>query len=217
MSKHLQRDLDALKQDLLEVGTRVEEAVEKSILAFQERNLELAQKVIKDDDKIDKREVEVEEECLKMLALHQPVAQDLRFIAAVIKMNNDLERMGDCAAKMARRTLSLVKDPPISLPSSLWRMTDLTLKMVRGCLDSFVKRDPKFAREICVKDDEVDQINRSIIKDLRRRMHEHPDQIDQALDIISFTQRIERIADLATNIAQDVVYLVEGEIIRHKR
>lgn len=194
----------------------MEEAVQKSIVAFNERRDDLARKVVEDDEIIDQREVEIEENCLKVLALHQPVAQDLRFIAAVMKINNDLERIADYAVAIAERTSHLVKDTPIRIPNGLSEMAELARRMVRDALDAFVKGDVQLARGICARDDQVDGHNRTIIKELRRMMHETPDMIDQALDVFSTTRRLERIADMATNIAQDVVYMVEGEIIRHR-
>ncbi|MEZ4705479.1 MAG: phosphate signaling complex protein PhoU [Bdellovibrionota bacterium] len=216
MSVHLQKDLESLKEDILKIGTLVEETVEKCMKAFRKRDVVLASQVIKDDEIINKTEVEIEEECLKLLALYQPVAQDLRFITSVIKMNNDLERMGDCSVKIAKRTLSLSKEPPIEIPQEIEEMIQVTKSMVKDCLGAFFNQDPRFAREICVRDDTVDHLNRKVIKDLRSRMHKVPDEIDQMLDLITAAQGLERIADLATNVAQDVVYMVEGDIIRHK-
>ncbi len=215
MSKHLQKDLDYLKGALLEVGALVEEAVQKALAAFKERRAELAQEVVSNDRKVDDAEVEIEEHCLKSLALHQPVAEDLRFITSVMKINNDLERMADCAVNIAKRALSLAKETPTQMPEGLTKMTQATLTMVRNSLDAFVNRDVAGAKQVCKQDDVVDQCHRNIVKELRQRMHSKPDEIDQALDIFSTARQIERIADLSTNIAEDVVYMVEGDIIRH--
>jgi phosphate transport system protein len=216
VSKHLQQDLEQLKKEVISMGALVEESLQKAINAFQERSLELAEKVITEDNAIDFKEVTIEKECLKMLALHQPVAEDLRFIAAVMKINNDLERMGDCAVHIARRTRSLVKDPAIRVPVDLSRMTKSSLRMVRECLDAFVRKDTDLARRILQEDDEVDECNHTIIRELKQMMHDTPDNIDQALDVFTATRRLERVGDLATSIAEDVIYLVEGEIIRHQ-
>lgn len=216
MSKHLQQDLEQLKQSVLGMGSLVIDALQKAIMSFQNRSLELAQQVINEDNAIDQREIEIEKNCLKMLALHQPVADDLRFIAAVMKINNDLERMGDCAVHIARRTKSLIKEKEVPIPNELGRMTKSSLRMVHECIDAFVRKDTALARRILQEDDEVDAYNHSVIRELRQMMHDNPQQIDQLLDVFTATRRLERVGDLATNIAEDVVYLVEGEIIRHQ-
>lgn len=215
MSKHLQNDLQHLKSEVLQIGTMVEEAVEQSMRAFRKADVETAKKIIKQDEIINHKEVVLEEECLKLLALYQPVAKDLRFITSVIKINNDLERMGDISVKISKRTLSLAKELPIELPDQLKEMIKVTRSMVKDSLDAFFRRDATDSREICQRDEHVDQLNREILGLLRDNMRSDPDHIDQYLDMVTATKGIERIADLATNIAQDVVYMVEGEIIRH--
>lgn len=216
MSKHLQRDLEHLKKAILAIGTRVEEAVQKSILAFEERRGDLASLVQEEDEKIDQREVGVEEECLRLLALHQPVAEDLRLIAAVMKINSDLERMGDYAVTIARRTSSLLKEAPIPIPGEFKAMATLVVKLIHEALDSFVRKDVALAMQICKQDEEVDQYNNRMIKELKLAMHATPDRIDQLLDFFTVIRQLERLADLSTNIAEDVIYLVEGEIVRHR-
>jgi phosphate transport system protein len=216
MSMHLQRDLERLKKDILTMGAMVEEAVRKSITALLERRPEVSKEILDGDSRIDRWEVDVEEQCLKMLALHQPVAEDLRFIAAVIKMNNDLERMGDLAVNIAERAAHLAGENPIPIPDMLRSMTEASMRMVRSSLDAFVNRDPARARAICAQDDEVDEYNREIIAELQRMMEADPRTIRGNMHLFSATRHLERIADHATNIAEDVVYLVEGEIIRHK-
>src|SRR5581483_10375461 len=168
------------------------------------------------DNIIDEEENHVEEECLKLLALHQPVAVDLRRIAAALKINTDLERMGDLAEDIAERALHLSHFPPIPIPAKLQKMTDLTTAMVRQSLDAFVNLDQKLARLVCRLDDEVDQYNEAIIQELIAIMQKSPEMVEPGLSLFSATRHLERIADHATNIAEDVVYLVEGEIIRHR-
>ncbi len=216
MSKHLQNDLEKLKRHILAIGALVEESVENATHAFCARDVDLAKKVIEDDEVVDEWEVNVEEECLKLLALYQPVAQDLRFIASTIKVNSDLERMGDYCVKISKRTLSLSKEAPIEIPLQIQKMIQLAKKMVRDSLDAFSRKDATHSRQICIQDDEVDALQREMIRLLRTNMQNEPKFVDQFLDLLTVTQGIERIADLATNIAQDVVYMVEGEIIRHK-
>ena len=216
MAKHLHDDLNKIKQQLLALGALVEEAVKQSILAFQNRDKALAEKVIEQDNAIDSLEVELEELCLKVLALQQPVAQDLRFIAATLKINNDLERIGDCAVHIAKRCKSLAKGPAIAIPAEITKMSEAAQGMVHEALDAFVRMDVELAQSLAKKDDVVDECNHTIIRRMRRLMHDKPDLVDQALDVFTATRRIERSGDLATNIAEDVVYLVKGEIVRHK-
>src|SRR4029077_4307158 len=157
-----------------------------------------------------------EEECLKTLALHQPVAIDLRRITAAMKINGELERMADLAEDIAERAVHLAGMSPIPIPAKLQRMTDLTTTMVRQSLDAFVNLDSRQARRVCRLDDEVDQYNQDIIEEMIHMMQESPTMVEPGLSLFSATRHLERIADHATNIAEDVVYLVEGEIIRHR-
>ena len=216
MAMHLHRDLDSLQRDLLRLAASVEEAIHRSIRALQERDAALARQVIDGDAEIDEEENHVEEECLKILALHQPVAVDLRRIAAALKINTDLERMGDLAEDIAERALLLAHLPTIPVPSKLQQMTDLTTAMVRHSLDAFVHLDTDMARRVCRFDDEVDRYNSEIIDELIELMKKSPEMVEPGLSLFSATRHLERIADHATNIAEDVVYLVSGEIIRHR-
>jgi phosphate transport system protein len=216
MGKHLQRDLDGLQRRLLGLAASVEEAIHKAISALQGRDVGMAEEVIAGDGRIDEEENHVEEECLKILALHQPVAVDLRRIAAAMKINTDLERMADLAEDIAERAVSLAGKPPIPIPDNLQRMTDLTTTMVRQSLDAFVGLDAHQARRVCRLDDEVDRYNNLIIQEMIAAMRRDPQMVEQALSLFSATRHLERIADHATNIAEDVVYLVEGEIVRHR-
>ena len=215
MSIHLARDLEKLKKDLLTMGAMVEEAIYESVTALRERRPEVARDVIEGDDRIDQWEIEVEEECLKILALHQPVAKDLRFIASVMKINNDLERMGDLAVNVAERAEFLATVAPIPVPRLLSQMAEAAMRMVRESLDAFVNCDSQSARRICKEDDEVDRYNREVIGEIQEMMERHPETIPRASHLFSVSRQLERIADHATNIAEDVVYMVEGEIIRH--
>ncbi|HKI34111.1 MAG TPA: phosphate signaling complex protein PhoU [Gemmataceae bacterium] len=216
MSKHLERDLDNLQKDLLALAASVEEAIHKAIRALQERDVPLANEVIDGDSDIDEEENHVEEECLKVLALHQPVAVDLRRVTSVLQINTDLERMADLAEDIAERAVALARWPAIPIPGDLQRMTDLTSSMVRQALDAFVNLDAKLARLVCRLDDEVDRYNKSIIDELILLMQRSPDMVEPGLSFFSATRHLERIADHATNIAEDVIYLVEGAIVRHR-
>lgn len=216
MSKHLERDLDNLQHDIFAQAAAVEEAINKAIRALRERDASLAQCVIDGDDQIDQQENQIEEECLKMLALHQPAAVDLRRIAAVLKINNDLERIADLAVDIAERALRLTELPFIPVPEKLQRMADLTTTMVQQSVDTFVKLDAHQARRVCRLDDEVDRYNAEIIQELIQTMQQSPATVEAALSLFSAARHLERIADHATNIAEDAIYLVEGEIVRHR-
>lgn len=216
MTKHLERDLDFLQRDILTLAAAVEEAVYKAIRALQDRDVTLARQVIDGDAPIDNQENQVEEECLKVLALHQPVAVDLRRVAAILKINTDLERMADLAVDIAERALVLAQPPFIPVPAGLQGMTDLTTSMVRQSLDSFVNLDADLARRVWRLDDEVDAYNDEIIGELIQTMQGSPAMVQPGLSMFSAVRHLERIADHATNIAEDVVYLVEGEIVRHR-
>jgi phosphate transport system protein len=216
MSKHLERDLENLQEDLLRLASSVEEAIHKATRALEERNTALAQEVVVGDNVIDEEENHIEEECLKMLALHQPVAVDLRRIVSALKINTELERMADLAEDIAERAAHLARLPDIPVSTKVGRMADLTTSMVRQSLDAFVNLDPRLARMVCRLDDEVDRYNQEIIDELIAIMRESPALVEAGLSLFSATRHLERIADHATNVAEDVVYLVEGEIIRHR-
>jgi phosphate transport system protein len=216
MSKHLERDLEQIQREILTLAAAVEEALYKAVRALQERQVGLAQQVIDGDTPIDRQENHVEEECLKVLALHQPVASDLRRVITVLKINSDLERMADLAADIAERALVLAQPPFVPIPDSLQRMTDLTTSMVRQSLDSFVNLDTHLARRVWRLDDEVDRYNHDIIQEILPVMQSSAEMVEPGLSLFSAVRHLERIADHATNIAEDVVYLVEGEIVRHR-
>ncbi len=215
MSKHWERDLDNLQRHLMALAACVEEAIFKGIHALQERDAALAEEVIRGDSVIDQEENYVENDCLKMLALHQPVAIDLRRIIAALKINTDLERMADLAVNIAERAVSLAELPRIAVPAKLQRMTDLTTSMVRESLDAFVMLNAEQARRVIRIDDEVDRYNREIIAELIGYMQQTAELVPAFMSFFSAVRQLERIADHATNIAEDVVYLIEGEIIRH--
>ena len=216
MSKHLQRDLDDLQRDLLALAGLVEGAVHKAIRALRDRNVRLARDVIEGDAQIDEEENHIDEECLKLLALHQPVAVDLRRITAVMRINTDLERIGDLAEEIAERALQLARPPHLPIPENLQRMTDLTTMMLRQSLDAFVNLNTHQARIVMRMDDEVDRFNEEIIRIVVQAMKKDTTVIEAGLSLFSAVRHLEGIADHATNIAEDVVYLVEGEIVRHR-
>ncbi|MGB1071254.1 MAG: phosphate signaling complex protein PhoU [Planctomycetota bacterium] len=215
MTLHLQRDLEAVKSQLLDMGSLVEKVSNQAITALQERNTDLSAGVHELDLTIDQQEVKIEEECLKILALHQPVATDLRFVVCVMKVNNDLERMGDLAINIAERASYLSSHEPLGVPLDFHRMAELAREMVKESLSALLNLDTDLARKVLAKDDEVDEINRQMFEILEEIMLKDPTTIRRAIHLLSASRHLERIADLATNIAEDVVFLVEGEVIRH--
>ncbi len=215
MTAHLQKEIEALKKDILSLVAIVEENVGRAVKSIEDRDAGLGNKVIAIDKTIDSREVEIEEECLKILALYQPVAIDLRFIAAMLKLNNDLERIGDLAVNIAERAIYLANTQRTDVSFDYREMTRKTEAMLKKSFDSFVDMNPDLAREVIASDDEVDDIERKIVEQTQEAIRKYPDQVDRLLHHMFVARHLERIADHATNIAEDVIYMVEGQIIRH--
>jgi phosphate transport system protein len=212
----MQREMDNLKKKILGVGTVVEESVAKAVRALLTRNPALAEEVKADDLRIDQMDVEFEEEGLKVLALHQPVAIDLRFIVSALRINSDLERIGDLSVNIAERAAYLAGGKRIDLPLDYAGMAAKTQEMVKKSLDALVRLDTALAREVMATDDEVDAMNRKMYREIQAEMARSPADIQPLMHMLSCSRHLERIADHATNIAEDVIYMVEGEIIRHK-
>jgi phosphate transport system protein len=213
----LQNEIENLKNRILSLGAIVEEHVTMAIKAVESKDSDLADRIIKADIKIDETEVEVEEECLKVLALHQPVAVDLRFITAVIKINNDLERIGDEAANIAERVVYLASRPPLKVSFDYKLMSDKTRGMLKNSLDALVNLDIDLAYKVRLQDDEVDDINQEIFEKVRESVIENPKRAGSFINLLSISRHLERIADHATNIAEEVIYMIEGVIPRHKK
>ncbi len=217
MSLHLQRDLDLLKKHILQLGGMVETAINCAIIALKDRRPDLAEKVFREEKHIDQKEVFIEEECLKILALHQPVAVDLRFIVVVLKVNNDLERIGDFAVNIASRSLFLSSQSPVPCPSEFSeRMGDTIRTMLRNSLDSLVRLDVALAKSVIAMDNEVDDINRNMYVQLQALMKSNPATVERAISLLSSSRYLERVADLTTNIAEDVIFMVDGDVVRHQ-
>ncbi len=212
----MNREIEGLKNKLLSLCSVVEENLWKSVKSIKTRDTELAKKIISDDINIDQLEVEVEEECLKILALHQPVAIDLRFIITVLKITNDLERIGDLAVNIAERSEFLSTHQASDISFDFEAMAELTQTMLRKSLDALVNVDPDMAYQVCQMDDDVDQINREMYGQVKKGVLSHPEQIEVLLHLLSISRHLERIADHTTNIAEDVIYMVKGEIVRHQ-
>ncbi len=216
MAKHLLRDLEKLKKELLLVGSMVEDATHKAVLSLVDRRGDLAKEVIDGDTEVDDKEVQVEEDCLKLLALHQPVAADLRFVVAALKANNDLERVGDLAGNLAGRALYLAENEPVEIPSEIENMAVVVRAMLRDSLTAFVHGDTDLARQVVVDDEIVDQQHKELYGFFGGRFRDQPDKIDLYIQLLSVSRYLERMADLATNIAEDVVFMVDGEVVRHQ-
>ncbi len=215
MERHFDEELKELKERLLRMASLAEESIVKAVKALVDRDKELAEDVIGSDDAINFLEIEVDELCLKLLAIRQPIATDLRFITSALKIITDLERIGDLSVNIAERALDLMEQPLLKPLIDIPRMAQLAQKMVKDSLDAFVNRDPELAREVCRRDDEVDQLNHQIFRELLTYMIQDPKAITRSVDLILVGRHLERIADHATNIGEDVVYLVKGKTIKH--
>jgi phosphate transport system protein len=215
IERHLDQELQHLKDELLRMASLAEEAIGKAVKALVSRDAVLTQQVIASDEAINVAEVEVDELCMKLLALYQPEATDLRFITMAFKINNDLERMGDLAVNIAECTLELLNEPLLKPLIDLPRMAELAQGMAKDSLDAFVRRDADLARAVCRRDDQVDQLNDQVFRELLTYMMQDPKSITRAVGLILVGRHLERIADHATNIAEDVVYLVQGRTIKH--
>jgi phosphate transport system protein len=216
MKRILQREIDKLKKLILELGALVEERVRMAVKSIEENDPRIAREVISGDIQIDQREVDLEEECLKILALYQPVATDLRFIIAVLKINSDLERLGDLAVNIADRAVCLPVFHKNEIIADITVMADKAQNMLRKSLDALVNEDPALAREVCAGDDEVDAIHAGIFPKFERAVLEHPDKVQYYISLVGVSRNLERIADHTTNIAEDVIYMTVGEIVRHR-
>lgn len=217
MSVHLQLDLHDLHKDVLSMCAAVEDMIHRAVDQLSEPSVEEARRLISEDTDIDRWDVRIEESCLKMLALHQPVAIDLRRITTVLKISGELERVADLAVNIAERAVGLLDGPSIQVPDRLKDMAARAVEMLHRSIDSYVELDSKKARLVCNEDDEIDDSNRTLIGELIQYMHQNPDRLDSLLHLFSAVRQVERVADHATNIAEDVVYLVEGRIIRHAK
>ena len=215
MSKHLQNEIDKLKQRILQLGALVEQSVYRAIQSLEERDIALAKSVIDGDSAIDDMEVDIEEDCQKILALHQPVAHDLRLIIAVLKINTDLERIGDATVNIAERTLFLSDRPRVDIPYDFPGMAKKALSMLHKSLDALVNLDVTAAQQVIAADDEVDAINRDMYVRTEECIRNHPEAAYSYIHLLGVSRYIERIADHASNIAEDIIYMVEGRIIRH--
>ncbi|UCE56232.1 MAG: phosphate signaling complex protein PhoU [Desulfobacterales bacterium] len=215
MTKHFRKELEKIKKQIITLGSMVEELVQMAVIAVENQDAELANQIIKKDLEIDEKEVEIEEECLKVLALHQPVAIDLRFLIAVIKINNDLERIGDQAVNIAQRVGVIAKREQMDFFFDYSAMGEKAQTMLKMSLDSLISLDDDIALKVLQLDDEVDQMQKEAYDRIKLAMGEHPEKVGYLINLLLISRHLERMADHATNIAEEVIYLIEGEIVRH--
>ncbi|MBN2584038.1 MAG: phosphate signaling complex protein PhoU [Planctomycetes bacterium] len=215
MTIHFQREVEKLKDKLLHLCGMVEDSLRKAAVAFERGDSKLAREVIDADQQIDLAEMDIEEECLKILALHQPVAIDLRFIVAALKMNNDLERVGDLATNIAERAISCRDEECGDVPEEILEMVRLTQEMLKQSIDALINMDGDLARRVCDADDRVDELNRRVYEIIRAEIGSGNRLPPGRLNVLAVSRHLERIADHATNIAEDVIYMVRGKIARH--
>ncbi|HBI15556.1 MAG TPA: phosphate transport system regulatory protein PhoU [Desulfobulbaceae bacterium] len=216
MSKHFtfHREVDQLKKRFLEMGAMVEDRVRKACSLIESRDMVLAAEIIKTDWQVNEMENAIEEECLKILALHQPVARDLRLLIVIIKIINELERIADIAVNMAKRVQVVNKDSTLCLKIDFSKMSTTVLSMLKMCLDSLVSENADLARQVFIDDDEVDEQRNQIYKTVVHQMNTDPGHASCLLNLYLLSRHLERIGDRATNIAEEIIYLVEGEIVR---
>ena len=213
--RHFSAELEELSNKLLEMAGLVESAIHRSVRSLVEQDRELAQQVIRDEPLINRMEMEIDGVATRLLALRQPVARDLRFLTAALKINTDLERMGDLANHIAERSLSLMHHPLVKPMTDIPKMASLVQSMLLKCLEAFVKGDADLARSVLLSDDDVDRLRDALYGELMSAMQHDPGIVPAAVDLIFVARNLERIGDHTTNIAEDVVYLVKGIDVRH--
>lgn len=217
MSMHLRRAIDKLMEQLISLSALVEDSVKRAVQSLEEGDSQLANQVIEDDKIIDHKEIDIEEECLKIFALHQPVARDLRFLVAVLKINNDLERIGDLAQNISKHSVRILKKPLLekNLNRNILEIYNKVLPMLKDSLDSIVNLDADTANKILEADNEVDRLHRGFAQEMVQEIKKNPDKIESLIHYLHIARHLERIADHTTNIAEDIIYLTKGEIVRH--
>lgn len=216
MERHFHQELETLKLSIVRMATLVEEGIADALKAFLERSPETARRVLEREQKINSCELANDQAIVDLLALQQPVASDLRFILAALKINNDLERIGDHAVNVAESAISYAGRPPLDVKTEIPRMTQLAVQMLREAIDGFIHNTPADARGVLAKDDLMDSLNRKTINDLVAVIRARPEAVDQALEIVRVSRNLERVADLATNIAEEVVFIAEAHVVKHR-
>lgn len=216
MTKHFERDLTRLNERISDLGTLIVESAAKSTVMLQNFDLGIADEVLTTEVSVNEMEVEIENECLKILALHQPVAADLRFLIVVLKVNNDLERMGDQVVNIAERVRFLKDQPRVVSDIDLVKMGEIGSRMVRLSITALTMRDPDIAREVLEMDDELDALHARSFQVLQDAMKKNTDMIAPAISYMTISSNLERLGDLATNIAEEIIFMQEGEVVRHQ-
>jgi phosphate transport system protein len=216
METHFQQELNQLKSELLQMAGLVERAINNAVEALVHRDISLAERTIAEDDRIDKMELTIDEHCLQLLALHHPMATDLRFITSAMGINTDLERIGDQAVNIAERVIALGQEPQLKPYIDIPRMAEIAQSMVKDVLDAFVNGDAQLARSVCERDDQVDGLNDQVFRELLTYMISNPQTITRAVHLILVSRCLERIADHATNIAEGVIFMVKALVIKHR-
>ena len=215
MERHFERELEDLQEEVLLMGGRAEAIVLKSVESLKQRNELLAHQVFADDKVLDRMEIDIEERCVQLLALQQPLARDLRLITSALKISNDLERVGDHAVNIAGCTKELAGKAPVRPLADLPELAEKSVGMLRDAIDSFVRGDPEAARRLVLRDDEVDALHRKLFAELISRMIADPQQVERSMTLVLVGRNLERIGDLATNVAEEVVFIAEARIIKH--
>lgn len=215
MSRHFEERIEELKSQLLHMSGLAERIIRKAVESLNRRDVTLAEEVFRDDKVIDRLEIEIEERCIELLALQQPLARDLRFITSALKISNDLERVGDHAVNIAGCATALATLPAIRPLADLGPLVEGAVGMLREALDAFVRRDAEAARRLVRRDDEVDELNRHLFGELLARMVQSPSEIEASMSYVLVGRNLERIGDLATNVAEEVVFIAEARVIKH--
>lgn len=215
MDRHFDEELQHVKRALLSVAATVEDSIVRSLDAVKRQNVKAGEKVIEIDHEIDKQEIAIEEQCIELIARHQPVGADLRFLIGVIKINNDLERMGDHAVNIATQVPYLINKPRIKNVTNIWSMAREVKEMLRMSVECFMNNDVEKAQQVCARDSVVDEMRDEIIRILLTHMLEDPEKIGAAIPLFLVAKNLERIADLSTNICEDVIYIAQARVIKH--
>ncbi len=216
MSEIMEKELNKLEEMISNVSTKVEENMNKAIESYINMDIDTCQEIIKNDDLIDRMEIEIEEECLKILALHQPVAIDLRYIIAILKINNDLERIGDLTSNICKVVTFLADKKRVNVSKEIPKMTKIVSEMLNNSLNALFNKDVNLAQSVSTSDDDVDELNAAMYQIVRSKISDNSELVDQMMPQLSVSRYLERIADHCTNIAEDVEYYINGEIVRHK-
>lgn len=214
--RHFDIELAQLKEKLLSMAAKVEAQITQAIAAVMKKDTELARTIFGLDKAIDRMEIDIEEEAVSLIARHQPAAGDLRLLISVIKINNDLERIGDHGVNIAQSAIALAGQPDVKPLIDIPRMAELATAMLRDSLESFISSNPEKAREVCTRDDQVDSLKRQILQELSTIMMEKPETVARGMELILISRNLERIADLATNISEDTIYVCLAKVIKHR-